>query len=576
MSPPDPFARFGGPPRPPAVLDQLIEWVRAEGTWWASSFVFHMLLMCTLMLGHSAVSGGTGEEGPTWESAQAAAPAAPPVVDRFELDNEAPGLDPANLDLSRAMFDGPPGPTIEETEEKYYDDNPIFTERGGGRPITASGPSLGGLGGFDIVAIGPGVASRGPGGVGTGVGTGTNPGSGGSGVGFGGRGTGMKKAMSGGYGGTKRGERAVAAGLDWLARHQFDDGHWGVDHRPRCRDGTCTGEGHHPDPPIAMTALGVLPFLGAGETHMTKGRYQNVVRKGLAYLMKNQRENGDLTGGAGTASMMYHQGLGALALSEAYGMTKDAELRRRAQLALDFIQSAQHSEGGWRYVPGQPGDTSVTGWQIMALKSGQMGGLSVSSTVLDNAAKFLKKMSKGNYGGMFTYTENGSPTPAMTSVGLLCSQYLGVQRTDPLMAEGVAYMMANPPEARTRVLYYWYYATQVLHNVPGPEWDQWNRKMRRALIETQTWQGCALGSWDPNAPPEPHITTAGRMMVTSLAVLTLEVYYRYLPLYKLDAGAAGAAVIQPNIVPPPGGMRMMPPQMRPGMPGPGPAPAPNR
>jgi hypothetical protein len=425
--------------------------------------------------------------------------------------------------------------------------------------------------------------------VGTGVGTGTNPGSGGSGVGFGGRGTGWKKAMIGGYGGTKRGERAVAAALDWLARHQFDDGHWAVDHRPRCRDGTCTGGGTHPDRPVAMTALGVLPFLGAGETHMSKGRYQHVVRKGLEYLMRNQQANGDLTGvaappgavvvGAGNASMMYHQGLGALALCEAYGMTKDSVVGRRAQLALDFIQSAQHSEGGWRYTPGTPGDLSVSGWQIMALKSGQMSGLSVSPTVLEKAGYFLKKTSKGNYGGLFAYMQNNSPTPSMTAVGLLCSQYLGVQRTDPLMAEGVAYMMANPPEAPTRVLYYWYYATQVLHNVPGPEWDQWNRKMRRALIETQSWQGCSLGSWDPQAPPETHIITAGRMMTTSLAVLTLEVYYRYLPLYKLDSGAAGAAVIQPNIVPPPMGMRVMPPQMPPGPapgPGPGPAPVPNR
>ena len=34
----------------------------------------------------------------------------------------------------------------------------------------------------------------------------------------------------------------------------------------------------------------------------------------------------------------------------------------------------------------------------------------------------------------------------------------------------------------------------------------------------------------------------GRLMMTSLAALTLEVYYRYLPLYKLDDRGAGDRV----------------------------------
>ncbi|HWC89954.1 MAG TPA: hypothetical protein VG433_09870, partial [Pirellulales bacterium] len=84
--------------------------------------------------------------------------------------------------------------------------------------------------------------------------------------------------------------------------------------------------------------------------------------------------------------------------------------------------------------------------------------------------------------------------------------------------------------------YYWYYATQVMHNLPGPEWDPWNRAMRRTLIETQVKEGCAAGSWDPHKPlPDGHAAeTGGRIMTTSLATLTLEVYYRYLPLYQLD------------------------------------------
>ena len=583
MSPQDPFAHLGGVPRPPAFLDQLVDWVRAEGAWWASSFVFHMLLMCALMLLGSTVSRGVEGDAPSLEQSQMTMPKAPSQLERFEsLETEAPGLDPANLDPASLAIDAPPGPTIEETQEKYYDDNPVFTEQGGGRPMPAAGPSLGGMGGFDIVGIGSGPAVRGPGGVGSGVGTGTNPGSGGSGVGFGGRGTGMKKAMVGGYGGTKRGEQAVAAALDWLARHQFEDGHWSLDYTPRCRDRSCTGHGSYQYTDTAATAFGLLPFLGAGQTHEAKGPYREVIRRGLMALTKNQQANGDLSPGESQYKMYVH-GLAALTLSEIYGMTKDAALGRRAQLALDFIQSAQNNQGGWRYQPGMAGDMSVTGWQVMALKSGQMGGLSVRQSTLEGARAFLKATSGGNYGGLYRYVPDRDPTKIMTSVGLLCSQYLGAQRGDPGLAEGVAYLMANPPEHQTRNLYYWYYATQVLHNVPGPEWDIWNRKMRRALIEHQTREGCARGSWDPMNPLEQFTSQAGRVMVTSLATLTLEVYYRYLPLYKLDSDAAPGAVpvVQPGIAPPaklleremrpPGAPPTPPPGWRPGTP-PGPAP----
>jgi hypothetical protein len=103
------------------------------------------------------------------------------------------------------------------------------------------------------------------------------------------------------------------------------------------------------------------------------------------------------------------------------------------------------------------------------------------------------------------------------------------------MVRGGAYLAANSPDKGVRNLYYWYYATQVMHNMAGPEWDTWNRKMRRVLIDSQEKESCAAGSWDPMKPSKDAWGDAGgRIMTTSLAALTLEVYYRYLPLYKLD------------------------------------------
>ena len=73
-----------------------------------------------------------------------------------------------------------------------------------------------------------------------------------------------------------------------------------------------------------------------------------------------------------------------------------------------------------------------------------------------------------------------------------------------------------------------------MFNRGGPEWDQWNRAMRHTLIESQCKDGCAMGSWDPERPaPDNWSGKGGRIVTTAMSTLTLEVYYRYLPLYRL-------------------------------------------
>ncbi len=133
----------------------------------------------------------------------------------------------------------------------------------------------------------------------------------------------------------------------------------------------------------------------------------------------------------------------------------------------------------------------------------------------------------------------------MTAVGLLASQYLGAERDAPAMREGVRYLLGQLPTTEARNAYYWYYATQVLHNLSGSEWEEWNRRMRAVLIASQstTPGACSEGSWDPALPArDAWGEQGGRLMVTALNCLTLQVYYRYLPLYQLD----GAAAVRPK------------------------------
>lgn len=479
-----------------------------------------VLIVAALIFGGTVVVEQIINEAPRFE--------APEVAEVEEVEIE-------NFELKQAQYD-PSELTTESltlSEEipqaqtaQYNDDSAVFEERGGG---TATGTDAGAGLGFNISGLGSGPVLSGGGGVDTGLGTGTKGGRGGSGEGFGGRGSGSREEMLGRFGGTKQTERAVGAALNWIARHQEPDGGWKLNYTKQCKDPSCTGPGNERSE-TAATALGLLPFLAAGQTHQSKGPYQRHINGGIAFLLRNQKPTGDLSGDA----FMYAHGLCTIAMCEAYGMTQDSRLLGPAQAAVNYIESSQDpATGGWWYKFQQPGgDTSVFGWQVMALKSAHMAGLRVNVQKLALAEKWLASVSHGQYKGTFSYRPDGGATPTMTSVGLLTTQYLGAPKGDPRLVEGIDSLMKGLPNIGETNFYYWYYATQVMHNVPGPEWDTWNRAMRRVLVDSQVKSGCATGSWDPKA--DPFGNQGGRLYVTSLAALTLEVYYRYLPLYKLD------------------------------------------
>lgn len=513
-------------PTPQELKTGVANWFKANAKFWGVSVGMHLIVFVILGVAIGAPHAKKLlQEIPYFDTEVDTAIEDAPIT-HFEV-GETP-IEPTVLNTESLTEP----PAAVEQDAQFNDNSAVFEEAGGGM-ASASTVSLGGLGGFDVAAIGDGPAVRGPGGVGVGVGTGDKGGSGGAGEGFGGRGSGSRQAMLSSGGGTADSERAVAASVNWLARHQNPDGSWGCKNFVRqCKDPSCAKhlKEDTADYQMAATAFGLLPFFAAGQTHETKGPYQKTIFNGLMWMTRTQDQK---TGRLGTGNM-YEHGLSTIALCEAYGLSKDNRLREAAQRAVLFIEDAQNDKtGGWHYTANPPtvGDTSVVGWQLMALKSAQMAGLNVRKPFLDNSKNFLKSVSKGKSGGLFSYMPDTGATPAMSAVGLLCNQYMGMKRTDPPMVEGMSYVMANLKHAEANA-YFLYYATQVMHNLPGPEWDTWNRHARRFLINSQIKEGCSAGMWSPESKGH----AAGPVMVTSICALTLEVYYRYLPLYQIDKG----------------------------------------
>ena len=345
-------------------------------------------------------------------------------------------------------------------------------------------------------------------------------------------------------GGSSQGsERAVEAALAWLAYHQDkDDGGWSL------HLGDCCGQCSHSGTSLtnrrtAATALALLSFFGAGYSHNVESRYKDVVEKGLWFLIKDP--NGGIDGAAIQRDdlRMYSYGLAAMALCEAYAMNRvqdpTSELGRAAQKALWLLEDYQGADGGWRYRKNYgDGDTSVFAWQLMALKSGKIGGLNVSQPVLYAAQNFLDSVALEG-GREYQYLSSGewdrirgedSPKTC-TAIGLLMRMYLGWKPGDPALDDGMNTLVrwTYQPRAGEVNLYYAYYATLALHHYGGNHWDAWNSGLHELLIRTQSHEGCESGSWYFS---DRYCDVGGRLLNTALAVMILETPYRFMPLYR--------------------------------------------
>lgn len=326
-------------------------------------------------------------------------------------------------------------------------------------------------------------------------------------------------------GGSAASEQAVERGLAWLAEHQAVDGSWQFD-LSGCRcQGACRHVGTLKSS-TASTAIALLPFLGAGNTHVD-GPYQQTVSRGIYYLISRMQPTP--RGGDFCEGTMYGHGVTTLALAEAYGLAGDEMLVPYLRDAIRFIQTAQdqHS-GGWRYLPGQSGDTTVTAWQLAALKSAALAGLETPSPTIEGVRRFLDRV-QANNGAAYGY-RTPQAKPCTSAIGLLCRMYTGWGREQEPLVRGVTALAKTAPSADA--IYQNFYLAQALLQLNHPVWTRWNRQNRDQLVSRQARVGHESGSWFFN---DPDTAPGGRLAHTALAVLTLEVYYRLLPIYTEKA-----------------------------------------
>ena len=459
----------------------------------------------------------------------------PPKVDEPKMERE---IKPTDTPLDVEVESEKPSPVseLDVPVEEFSREEENDAEKPKGREEAKADSEMGGQGAF--MAIGAGGGSSGM---------------------FGSRTGGGKKRALGRFGGSKGGESAVDAALRWFKKHQSPNGQWDVDgYTVNCTDAgaKCEPGTEHTDEAgdVACTSYALLCFLGAGYDHRMPSKYKVTVKKGLDWLVSVQKGDGLL----GTRN--YEHAVATMAIAEAYAMSNDPALKGPAQKGIDIVlarQAKDKSGGyglGWDYTNPNPAriDSSVSGWAVMALKSAAAGGLSIGNGMegakqyLELAWKATNKDFKANDPytdtSNFPYTWNsetgevkvgapGSEEHDLAPVGALIAVFLGKKADDVMLNSMANHIMKYQfPAAYPCNTYYMYYNTLAIFQVAGERWEKWNAKVRDLLVGAQRKsQDCFDGSWDFEGT-KFHGYKTGRLLSTAYNCLSLEVYYRYIPV----------------------------------------------
>jgi hypothetical protein len=336
-------------------------------------------------------------------------------------------------------------------------------------------------------------------------------------------------------GGSVESEAAVEAALAWLAGNQSPDGRWDASTTGAGRVGSGDGRGRGRaglQADNGITGLALLAMLSAGHTHQ-QGAYKSAVSEALNFLLRSQAPEGHLGGAAGNYARMYCHGIATLAVSEALAMSGDRRLQPYLGQAVDYtLRSQDPHAGGWRYHPGQAGDLSQFGWQLMALSSAEQAGIEIPSRQRMLMDRFLQStLSDG--GALASYRPGESPSVSMTAEAMACRAFLGHPLHSSPMDQAARYVMQSRPGSGPNNFYFWYYASLALSQRNDGDWRRWNNSLQATLLPLQRNDSNLAGSWDPNTVWGGH---GGRIYSTAMATLCLEVYYRYLPIYERTAG----------------------------------------
>ncbi len=305
---------------------------------------------------------------------------------------------------------------------------------------------------------------------------------------------------------TPAARQAIGRGLDYLVRQQREDGSF------RGSRGANTG----------IVSFAVLSFLATGEMPQRGPRGERIARS-VAFVLDQAQPSGLIANPEDTSNgPMYEHAMSVTMLAELAGDYEHPRLMGTLHRGVELIVRAQNQTGGWRYHPGsKDSDVSVTVMQVVALRAARDAGITVPRRTIDAALAYIRRCATP--GGGFLYQPGrGEPAYSRTAAGV-CALLVCGQWAAPETLRGVRYLQErkSPPQRGPIYPFYGlYYASHAMHLAPDPaEWQAWFPPIRDELVASQTPDG----HWDGEAGP---------LYGTQMAILTLSVPLRQLPVYQ--------------------------------------------
>lgn len=327
---------------------------------------------------------------------------------------------------------------------------------------------------------------------------------------------------------TREGKASIQMALQYLASHQRADGSYSGNM------GQTTG----------IVGASVLAFMAAGNLP-GEGPFGKQVAKSIDYLLNCAQPSGLLYKGKDSQQVMYHHGLAAICLAEAWGQTRDKRIHDKLKRAIELIVRTQNEKGGWRYMPKVgDDDLSATVMQLLALRASKDAGINVPKDVIDRAISYVKSCAseKDNEGlSGFAYQPHGGKKWSTTAAGLmslmLCGQYKEYD-----MKGALEYLVktrekkdSEKREDKEWFIYGHYYAAQAMYQAGGQNdkfkqyWLKWYPDISQEVIKAQKTTGTERGMYDS---PRWQNSNGYGQWGTAMCVLILGIPYRYLPIYQ--------------------------------------------
>jgi len=288
----------------------------------------------------------------------------------------------------------------------------------------------------------------------------------------------------------------------------------------------------------AVVGLAGMAFLSVGHTP-GQGLYGDVVNRCIDFILATPSEGpygGAAKGWLGRDNpygRMYSHAIATLFLSEVSGMVDperqkkiDAVLPKALKVILDAqaIQKEEKYAGGWRYTPdATDSDLSISGWNVMALRSARLNGAPVPAEAIKKAIEYVNRCHNPGKGGFDYQPGEGNASPRMSAAALLCRELCG-RHDDEINRRCGDYLLGQAQGPLFTAPHYRaygiYYASQAMFQLGGTYWERFAPLLYKHLL---SWQGpdgsCRYDSY-------------GDVYSTSMTVLALTVTYRQLPIYQ--------------------------------------------